>query len=90
MMRKIWKYLRYVIQCVRSSCCINNLFIKYLFLKRNSIFKRNYAVTFDVSCGMCIITSSVSFTGCLNKRGPIFKIGIIPSFIKDSFLNFIR
>ena len=46
MMRKIWKYPQDVIQCVsRSSYCIDNSFIMYLFFKRNSI-------TFDVSCGM--------------------------------------
>ena len=28
------------------------VFIMYLFFKRNSIFKHNYARTFDVSCGM--------------------------------------
>ena len=34
---KIWKYPLDVIQCVRSSYYIDNLFIIYLFLKRNSI-----------------------------------------------------
>ena len=50
-MHKIWKYKRDVIQCVRSSYCIDNLFIIYLFLKY-SIFKRNYLETYDVSCSM--------------------------------------
>ena len=52
MMRKIWKYQRDVIQCVRSSFCIDNLFIIHLFLKRNSVLKGNYAGIFDFSCGM--------------------------------------
>ena len=36
-------------QCVRSSNCVDNLFIIYLFLKRNPISRRNYAGTLDVS-----------------------------------------
>ena len=51
MMRKIWIYSLEVIQCIRSSYCIDNLFIIYLFLKRNSI-KRNYVGKFDITCGM--------------------------------------
>ena len=51
-MHKIWKYPQDVIQCIRSRYCIDNLFIIYSFLKRNSIFKRNYGGTFDVSCIM--------------------------------------
>ena len=31
--------------------CIDKLFIIYIFVKRNSVFKRNYAEMFDVSCG---------------------------------------
>ena len=52
MMRKIWEFSQAVIQCVRSSYCIDNLFIIYLFLKRNSILNGNYAGTFDISCSM--------------------------------------
>ena len=39
-----------MIECVISRYCIDNLFIIYLFLNRNFIFKRNYSGTFDVSC----------------------------------------
>ena len=49
MMRKIWKYPRDVIQCIRASYCIDNLSIIYLFFKRFSVFKCNYGGTFDVS-----------------------------------------
>ena len=45
------KYPLDVIQCVRSSYCVDNSFIIILFPKRNSIFKRNYAKIFDVSYG---------------------------------------
>ena len=45
-------YTQDVIQCIRSSNCIDNLVIIYIFLKRNSFCKRHYAGTFDVSCGM--------------------------------------
>ena len=43
-----------VIQCVKSNYCIDDLFIihLYLFLKKNSVFKYNYAGKFDVSCGL--------------------------------------
>ena len=47
MMREIWKYPRDVIQYVKSSYCIDNLFIIYLFLKRNSILN-----IINVSCGI--------------------------------------
>ena len=52
MMRKNWEYPREEIQCVRSSYCIDNWFVIYFFVERNSIVERNYAGTFDVSCGM--------------------------------------
>ena len=32
--------------------CIDYLYSIYIFLKKLSIFKRHYAGTFDVSCGM--------------------------------------
>ena len=51
MMCKIWKYPRDMIPCIRSSYCIDNLVIIYLFLKKIH-FKHNYAGTFDISCGM--------------------------------------
>ena len=38
-MLKIWKYPQDMIQCVRSSYCIDNLLIIYIFRKRNTIFK---------------------------------------------------
>ena len=51
-MPKIQKYPRDVIERFKSSYSIDNLFIIYLLLKRNSIFKRYYAATFDISRGM--------------------------------------
>ena len=43
----------------------------YLFLKRNSILKLNYAGTFDVSCGISLVlrdchtdSENVSLIGC--------------------------
>ena len=62
-MHKIWKYPRDMIQYIRSSSCIN-LFSINIFFKRSSIFKRNYAGTFDVPCGMfcnVIINNVISF-----------------------------
>ena len=64
MMRYIKKYPRDVIQCVRSTYCIDNLFIVYIYLKRNSIFKRYYAAFFDVSGSIIsTVTSSDCFKG---------------------------
>ena len=34
MMRKIWKYPRDVIQCVRLSYCSDNIFIIYIFSQK--------------------------------------------------------
>ena len=51
MMHKFWKYLRDVVQCIRSSYCIDKLL--YLFLQRNSTFKHTHMGAFNVSCGMC-------------------------------------
>ena len=56
-MGKIWKYPHGMIQCIRSRYCIDNLFITYLFLKRNSIFKSNYVGTFHVS--FCMLTNII-------------------------------
>ena len=41
-----------MIQCVRSSNCIENVFITYFFLKRNFSSKRNHAGTFAFSGDM--------------------------------------
>ena len=66
----------------------DTLFIIYLLLKRNSIFKRNYAVTFDVSCGMFSNVISLIYMG-VSTNMDLFEIGIIPSFIEESFPNLI-
>ena len=57
-MRQIWKYTRDVVQCARSSYCIDYLFI---ILQKKIHFKYNFAETFAVSCGMLsnVIISNV-------------------------------
>ena len=49
-------------QCIKLSYCIDNLFIMYLFIKRNSNFKCYYLGTFGVSCSMF---SNVTMFTCL-------------------------
>ena len=52
LMHKFWKYPRDMIQCSRSSYCIDNLFITYLFPKKTSTFKCNYVGTFGFFCSI--------------------------------------
>ena len=59
MMRKVWKYPRDVIQYVRSSYYIDNLFIIYPFLKLNSTFKRNNAEVLNAYCGIIRYVTSL-------------------------------